>query len=331
MINLAIVGLGKFGRCHAEAAIASGRFRVVRAVVRNREAASEYARTKSIVLSTDLAETLADPDVDAVSIVTPHSQHTAQIIQAARAGKHILAEKPFALTKADADRAIGACAKAGVVVAVGLDNRFYSIITEIKRLVDTGALGSISHIEANLSHHGGQSGSVTWRRDSSEGPVGPITHLGIHRIDTFVQLFGSIDQVFALAPRSNSPMPSTVAVMLRFHNGMTGYLGSSQLTPLSSRLQVFGSDAWLEARGAHDMEEYRRSSFRSLSVRHQDGAFETRTIEPVDSVMLNFAAFADAIEGRSPYPVAPEEIVHVVAVMEAIGQSLASGQPVAVA
>lgn len=358
MINLAIVGLGKFGRRHADAAIASGRFRVVRAVVRNRASAEEFAAARCIALSTDLAQTLADPGVDAVSLVTPHSQHVAQIIQAAAARKHVLAEKPFALTKADAERAIAACAKAGVVVGVGHDNRFYSVIAEIKKLVQTGTLGSILHVEANLSHNAGQHakhlgspppaasfaastdavsvqqpGPRAWRLDPSEGPAGPITHLGIHRIDSFVQIFGRIDQVFAQAPRGtlNSPVPSSVAVMVRFRTGMTGYLGSSLVTPLNSRMQIFGSKAWLEARGAHDMQEYQRSSLRSVSVRLSDGGFETRKIDAVDSVMLNFEAFADAIEGKSPYPVPADEIIHVVAVVEAVVQSLATGQPVSVA
>ncbi len=358
MINLAIVGLGKFGRRHAEAAIASGRFRVVRAVVRNRGPAEEFAAARSIALSTDLAETLADPGVDAVSLVTPHSQHVAQIIQAAAARKHVLAEKPFALTKADAEHAIAACAKAGVVVAVGHDNRFYSVIAEIKRLVQSGTLGTILHVEANLSHNAGQwakylespppaaslaastdagpvpqSGPGAWRLDRSEGPAGPIAHFGIHRIDSFVQLFGRIDQVFAQAWRGtpNLPIPISVALMVRFRTGMTGYLGNSQVTPLNSRMQIFGTKAWIEARGAHDMQEYQRSSLRSVSVRLADGGFEKRQIDAVDSVMLNFNAFADAIEGKSPYPVPNDEIIHVVAVMEAVVQSLATGQPVAVA
>ncbi len=344
MINLAVVGLGKFGRRHAEAANSSGRFRVIRAVVRNTEPVEEFARARSIALSTDLTEALADPRVDAVSIATPHSQHAAQIIQAARARKHVLAEKPFALTKGDAKDAIQACREAGVVVAVGHDNRFYPVIAEIQRYLHAGALGSIVHVEANLSHNAGQQARLadsaapaaspgSWRLEQAEGPAGPITHLGIHRIDSFVQLFGRIDRVFAQASWSiaNSATPSAVAVMVRFRSGMTGTLASSQLTPLNSRMQIFGSEAWLEARGAHDTEEYRRSSLRSIRVRYRDGRFEKRRIEPEDSVCLNFRAFADAIEGKSPYPVSPEEIVHVVAVMEGVVQSLASGQPVPLA
>jgi predicted dehydrogenase len=95
-------------------------------------------------------------------------------------------------------------------------------------------------------------------------------------------------------------------------------------------MQIFGTKAWLEASGAHDIQEYQRSSLRSVSVRLNDGGFEKRKIDAVDSVMLNLEAFADAIEGKSPYPVPADEIIQVVAVMEAVVQSLATGHPVSV-
>lgn len=79
------------------------------------------------------------------------------------------------------------------------------------------------------------------------------------------------------------------------------------------------------------MQEYLRSSLRSVSVRLADGGFERRRIDAVDSVKINFEAFADAIEDKSPYPIPADEIIHVVAVMEAVVRSLATGQPVSVA
>ena len=358
MINLAIVGLGKFGRRHVDSAIASGRFGVVRAVVRKTGPAEEFAAARSIALSTDLAEVLADPHVDAVSLVTPHSLHVPQIIQAAAAGKHVLAEKPFALTKADAERAVAACARTGVVLAVGHDNRFYPAIAEIKRLVDAGALGTVVHVEANLSHDstrklarnapspisadsGVRSTAVAtragpqtgpWRFDHAEAPAGSMAHLGIHRIDSFVQLFGKIDRVFAQSSLDtlHAAWADTLAVSVKFKTGMTGYVGSSLATPLNSRLQVFGSEGWVESRGPRDFQEYLRTSLRSVSVYRSDGSFETREFDAVDSVMLNFEAFADAIEGRARYPVPVDEMIHVPSVLEAITQSLATGQPVLV-
>ncbi len=75
------------------------------------------------------------------------------------------------------------------------------------------------------------------------------------------------------------------------------------------------------------MQEYLRSSLNCVSVRTNDGRFESRGFEAVDSVRLNFEAFADAIEGKSPGPVPVEEIIHVVAVAQAVAKSLQTGEP----
>lgn len=340
MLNLGIVGLGRWGQRHVDSAIASGRFRMVRAVTARPDRMAEFASARSIALCTDIDDLLTDPAVDAVSLVTPHSKHIPQILRVAAAGKHVLAEKPFALTKEDAEKAVAACAKAGVVVAVGHDNRFYPAIVELKRLVDAGTLGTILHAEANLSHESAtmrkkrgdapaSSASTAWRLDQREAPAGVMVHLGIHRIDSFVQLFGRMERVYAVAPPNTLDVPfaDSVAIMVRFCTGMTGYIGSSLATPLNSRFQVFGSDGWVEARGPRDMQEYLRSSLNSVSVRTNDGRFESRGFDAVDSVRLNFEAFADAIEGKSPGPVPVEEIIHVVAVAEAVARSLQTGEP----
>jgi len=165
--------------------------------------------------------------------------------------------------------------------------------------------------------------------DQREAPAGVMVHLGIHRIDSFVQLFGRMERVYAVAPPNTLDVPfaDSVAIMVRFCTGMTGYVGSSLATPLNSRFQVFGSDGWVEARGPHDMQEYLRSSLNCVSVRTNDGRFESRGFEAVDSVRLNFEAFADAIEGKSPGPVPVEEIIHVVAVAQAVAKSLQTGEP----
>lgn len=358
LINLAIVGLGKWGRRHAESAIASGRFRVIRAVVRETERAAEFAAARSIALSTDISEALDDPRVEAVSLITPNSLHVPHILKAAAARKHVLAEKPFALSKAEAERAIEACDKAGVVVAVGHDNRFYPAIAELKSLVDTGALGEVIHAEANLSHdamrHASQESghyafskpempatpgaksvpvpASAWRLDRAEAPAGAMTHLGVHRIDSFVQVLGRIERVYVQSSRNtlNAPWAESVAMLVKFCSGATGLIGSSLATPLNSRFQIFGSAGWAEATGPREMREYLRSSLRRVSARYHDGRLETREFEAADSVKLNFEAFADAIEGKSAYPVPSEQIIHVASVLEAAARSLETGEPITV-
>src|SRR6266513_1371311 len=95
---------------------------------------------------------LADPSIDAVVLATPHSLHCEQIVAAAAAGKAVFCEKPLALKKAEAARAIDACRAAGVVLGVGTDKRFFPSLRELLRMVKSGELGKILHVEAHFSN-----------------------------------------------------------------------------------------------------------------------------------------------------------------------------------
>src|SRR5690349_1210256 len=115
MLSAAIVGLGRWGRNLVEAVQGrSDRIRFTHAVVRRPEEAREFAARHALGVSTDFAAMLADREVQAVVLTTPHSLHVEQIVAAAAAGKPVFCEKPLALTLADAERAISACRRAGV-------------------------------------------------------------------------------------------------------------------------------------------------------------------------------------------------------------------------
>ena len=94
---------------------------------------------------------LADADVDAVVLATPHSMHSAQTIAAAGAGKHVFCEKPFALTRADAEAAAEATRSAGVVLGLGYNRRFHPEMTRLREQIRGGELGTILHVEATMT------------------------------------------------------------------------------------------------------------------------------------------------------------------------------------
>jgi len=117
MINAGIVGLGWWGKNLVEAVQnRSDRLRFVRGACRDTAPVAAFAERHGLALSTSLAEVLADDRVQAVVLATPHSLHADQIVAVAQAGKPVLCEKPLALTRADAARAIDACQRAGVVL-----------------------------------------------------------------------------------------------------------------------------------------------------------------------------------------------------------------------
>lgn len=355
MIRLGIIGLGQWGRRHAASALDCGRFEIRRAVSKQPQEVAEFAAERGILLSENIEDVLSDPKIDAVTLATPHTLHTAQIIQAAEAGKHVLTEKPFALTKADAEAAVAACEKAGVVLGLGHDNRHYPALKELKRLVDSGELGTILHVETNISHDATkkrlESGvipdqqqapdennagsneyvpSPAWRLEFREAPAGPLIHVGVHRVDAFIHLLGEIEWVFAQSVRRILPTEfgDVASVLLQFKSGVTGYIGSSLVTPMNSRLQVFGANAWAEARGPGDFGDYVRSSLNFLTQFDSEGQSQTTDYDHVDSVAINLSLFADEVEGIGQFNISNSEKIHNAAVIEAICKSIESGEKV---
>lgn len=356
MIKIGIIGLGNWGRRHLASAKASGRFEVLRAVSKDPESVAELAAENDLILSTDIEDVLADPEIEAVTLATPHTLHTRQIVAAAEAGKHVFTEKPFALTKADAETAVAACEKAGVALGLGHDNRQYPALQEIKRRIDDGSLGTVVHFETNISHDATkqrfEKGIIgdpaaeqralgtneyvptkSWRLALPEAPSGPLIHLGVHRVDAFIYLGGEVEWVMAQNPRHVLPTEygDTGSVLLQFKSGVTGYIAASIVTPMNSRLQVFGSDGWVEATGPRDFGDYTRSSLRDLTFTPAKGDPEKTAFDYVDSVEINFGTFADEIEGTGKFAIPRSEMIHNAAVTEAIIKSINSGEKVTVA
>lgn len=125
MIRAAVVGLGWWGRTLIRGAEDSGRIEIVAGATGRRTLAEEVAREQGFALKDTYEDVLADPAVQAVILATPHLEHEAQVIAAARAGKHIFCEKPFTLSKESADRAVAAVRQAGVILGLGHNRRFH--------------------------------------------------------------------------------------------------------------------------------------------------------------------------------------------------------------
>jgi predicted dehydrogenase len=322
MIGAAIVGLGRWGRNIVSAVQdRSERLRFVRGVVRRPEAAREFAAQHGLELSTGLADALADPRVQAVALVTPHSQHVEQVLASAGAGKAVFCEKPLALTRADAERAVDACRRAGVALAVGTDKRLWPSMRELKRVVESGALGEILHIEGHFSNETSHRFPVPWRNSAAESPGGGMTATGIHVLDAFVNLVGPVRRVQAqLVSRRGPPhMLDTVSAIFEFASGATGVLGTIRVTPHYWRVHVFGDRGSAEALGETE-----------LVLRLTGEKPQRQSYEPVDALRLELDAFADAAAGRVPFPVPPAQMIDTIAALEAMNQAMESNGPVAV-
>ena len=123
MLNIAVIGLGWWGRVLVGLARPSYKLRVVR-VADVSPQAQAFAAEHDVLFSSTLDEVLRDSAVQAVVLCTPHTQHAEQIVAAARAGKHVFREKPLSMTRRDVLRAVAAVEQAGVALAVGPEKRF---------------------------------------------------------------------------------------------------------------------------------------------------------------------------------------------------------------
>jgi predicted dehydrogenase len=131
MIDAAIIGLGRWGKGIVQSVQGrSKRLRFIRGVSKEPEQVRDFAATHGFALSTEFAEAVADPRVKAVVLATPHSLHVDQIAAVAAAGKPVWCEKPLALTLNEAKRAVAACRKAGVVLALGNNKRCFPSMQE---------------------------------------------------------------------------------------------------------------------------------------------------------------------------------------------------------
>jgi predicted dehydrogenase len=329
VINAAIIGLGWWGR-HIVNTLQgeSDKIHFSRAVDIVPDAAADFAAEKGFVVSADLTDVLNDPAVEAVVLATPHSLHEEQIIAVAKAGKHVFCEKPLALTLASAERSVAACEAADVVLGLGHERRFEPAMQAIARLVASGELGQIMHVEANFSHDKlANLASDNWRVSTVESPAAAMTATGIHITDAFANMFGSVEQIYAMTATRN-PANANGDILnfnVRFKSGATGAFNSILETPLYMRYAVFGAKAWVEAR---DYSHPSEMGTTDLFISRSEGEIETQTFQDVDTVKLNFEAWADAISGIADYPFTRAQKLGNIAVFEAICQSAESGLPI---
>lgn len=327
MINAAIVGLGWWGRNHVTACQGSDRLTFTRAVDIAPDNVRDFCDEQDLSLTDSYDEVLADPDIDAVVLVTPHSMHADQIVAGAKAGKHVLTEKPFSLKKADGERAANAMKEAGLTLGIGHNYRYGPAVQEIKRIIDSGDLGEIHHIEANLSHQG-QIGIEGWRRSAEQAPTGGIVHFGAHMIDIMCWYGGPMREVYAQL-ESRILEADVGSVLVKFENRTTGYLADLMTTPATMHLHVMGSEGWARAQTWMDTNKV-TTCFGAGKPEESGGHTEEIELPArsvIEQVRANDENFAAACEGKEEYLFTPDEMAHTAAVHEAIARSAAEHAP----
>lgn len=314
MIDAAIIGLGWWGRNIVTAIQGkSDRLRFVRGISLEDDSARGFAAQHGFDWSSVLDDALQDPRIKLVVIATPHSQHLPQLLATAAAGKAIFCEKPLALNRDNAVKAVEACRQAGVPLGLGANKRFWPSMRELARVVKSGELGEILHIEGHYSNENSRKLFASWRSLPSEAPGGAMTGTALHVLDAFIHLLGPIRQVKAqLVSRRPPPDPlDAVSVLVEFACGASGVLASMRASPFFWRVHVFGTQGSAEAIGETE-----------VVLRKSGNSAVRQNLLPVDSLRAELDAFADAMAGEAVLPIRLEEMIDTVAALETIIRDL---------
>jgi len=326
VIRTAIVGLGWWGRNLVQAVRHSEALRFTKAHTRTAATVADFCREHGLHWTDTLDSILRDPAIDAVVFATPHSLHAEQVRRAAAAGKAVFVEKPFTLSLADAQAAIDAAEKAGIVLAVGFNRRFHPSMTMLRQAVKEQHVGSIVTISAEQTAlHGLAMTPDAWRAQPDEAPGGAMTAIGVHLVDGMIDLMGWVDTVYSRVSRRAAPhSDDTTDVLLTFANGATGHIFCSVAATPNYRMAVYGTKGFAEILG-HPMQTFR--FVPALDGDHRRVGLPQVT-ETADFNMLTaeLEAFAASIAERRPFPTPLTDILHGVVVFEAILSSAASGQ-----
>jgi 1,5-anhydro-D-fructose reductase (1,5-anhydro-D-mannitol-forming) len=286
------------------------------------EAARHYAA---------LEDLLEDGDVDALYIATPNHLHAQQTLAALGAAKHVLIEKPMALTVSDAEAMVDRARAVGRLLGVGFHLRHHPVHREIKRVLDTGVLGELAFATSLWASYGPGLAQERdrWLMRPLLAGGGSIMGLGVHEVDLLRWLVGQeISEVIAMTdgPSEQYPVEFITAATLRFSGGVIAQLVSSRRLPSAANsLSIYGSAGRIDGTETLGMAT-------TGELRIVRGTETTITRIPLqDAYLAEIEAFSRAAESGGPFEASGEDGARVVAATVAIAESAASGQLVRVA
>lgn len=198
-------------------------------------------------ISDNWREVVANPELDAVCVTTPNYLHCEMTTAACRAGKHVLVEKPMALSLQEADEMIDAAASAGVVLMVQQSQRFFPVHEVAKQIVDAGAIGPILSVRARWSHGGPESWSPEgkWFFDKAKAGGGALFDLGIHKFDLVRYLTGKESNeisCFTATLAKDIEVDDYAAAIIRFEDAALGVVEASWSSrPNENSIKLYGT------------------------------------------------------------------------------------------
>jgi predicted dehydrogenase len=191
-------------------------------------------------------ELLLDPEIEAVYIATPVHLHAAQTMAAAEAGKHVLCEKPMAMTAPECDRMIAAARASKVKLGVAYYRHFYPVVGRIKEIIAAGEIGSpvLAQVNAFEWFNPEANHPRAWLLTKERSGGGPMIDFGCHRIEVLANIFGAIKSVRAMTANVlfDREVEDTATALFQFSGGVCGVLAVTHAaTEPQDTLDLFGS------------------------------------------------------------------------------------------
>ncbi len=243
-----IIGCGMIANFHARAIADCRGAKLVACFDMVPAAADRLAQQTGCKAYHDLDAMLADPEVDVVTIGTPSGAHMEPAVAAARAGKHIIVEKPLEITLKRCDKIIAECEKAGVTVSTIFPSRFHDSSQEMRRAIDAGRFGRITVGDAFVKWFRTQEyyDSGAWRGSWELDGGGALMNQAIHSVDLLIWLMGPVAEIraqTALLAHQRIAVEDVAMATLKFESGALGIIeASTAIYPgYLKRIEIHGS------------------------------------------------------------------------------------------
>jgi Predicted dehydrogenases and related proteins len=245
-IVFGVIGCGRIAPKHTESIIAIPGAELAAVCDIVPERAEDFASKYKAQPYLDYHDLLKREDIDIVTIATPSGSHAEIGIAAARAGKHVMVEKPMSMTLREADLLIRTCRENGVKLAVIHQNRFNKSIKLLKNALEAGRFGKLTHGQATVRWNRGMDYylQAPWRGTKLQDG-GVLMNQSIHNIDLLQWMFGPVESVFGYTHTAlrNIEMEDVAGAVLKFKNGAIGLIeAASTIYPknIEETLNVFG-------------------------------------------------------------------------------------------
>ena len=289
-LNIAILGTGSIASGgHAPALLQSGHAELWSVLSRDLERARQFAKQfnaqSSAPAHTSLEALLADPALDAVIIATPDKLHAEQVVAAARAGKHVLLEKPLATDAAGISQVVESCARAKITLGLCYRLRWHAGHRLLVAAVRAGKFGDIQHVRSIWTSR--QTDASNWRASPEVGRWWSLGANGTHLIDLSRWILqptqGEMTQVKGVIAREKwqGAHDETAVAAFKFEGGATAEICTSVLFDSPNRLEIYGSQGWAVCENTFGREGAGR-------IWTRDGPFDFPVVNPFVGLLDDF-------------------------------------------